>query len=152
MKKTIIFLWSMISLNALAQIEDWYKVDLSRVGYKHTKFQFEEAPTYSEWQKPADSLNTIKTIKGGSIELSVDIYTKHVYFSMDGSSLLDVGVTLFQFDKSKQRWWDNDNYYVLRSDILPTRLAFGTNITQYFGKEILETLISVVMFTVLAGT
>lgn len=132
MKKIIYFLSFLLTAPSFGQIADWYKVDLSRFGYKRSTFTFEEVPIYQEWQKQTDSLNTLKAIKGGSLELSLDIYTKHIYFSLDASTLIDVGVTLFQFDKSKERWWNNNTYYVDRSDIFPTRLAFGTNITKYF--------------------
>lgn len=129
MKKLLVLGVLSIQLNIHAQIADWYKVDISRIGYKHTTFNFENYPNSIS----ADSTFSLTKIKGGSIELSADIYTKHMYFSLDGSSILDVGVTLFQFNKSKQRWWNNDEYYVLRSDILPIRLAFGSNIGKYVG-------------------
>lgn len=129
--KKILFVAACISqLNAWSQISDWYKVDLSRIGYKNTKLTFENYPI-SNTLTDGDFQQT--TIKGGSFEMSADIYTKHMYFSIDGSSFLDIGATLFQFDKSKQRWFDNDEYFVLRSDILPVRLAFGSNIGKYVG-------------------
>jgi hypothetical protein len=129
MKKLLFLSVFCFQFSGSAQIADWYKVDLSRLGYKHTKFVFEEYPSSPYSALPITKLE----VKGGSIELSADIYTKHVYFGIDGSSILDVGVTLFQFNKSKQRWWSNDDYYVLRSDILPVRLAFGSNIGKYVG-------------------
>lgn len=113
-----------------SQLEDWYGVDLSRLGYKNTTFTFENFPIGTNPVEPSEPENVIN---GGSFELSVDFYKKHVYFSTDLSTLLDVGFTLFQFDKSKQRWFDNDEYFVLRSDILPTRLAFGSTFGKYFG-------------------
>lgn len=118
---------------SVSQISDWYRVDLSRIGYKHNSYNFELIPSNKNEQgefnaEKFDLLN----VKGGSIEFSVDIFTKHMFFSLDGSSILDVGVTLFQF-KDKERWWDNNDYSVLFSDILPVKLAFGTNITKYFG-------------------
>ena len=129
MKKLFLLIALYTPLIGFSQIADWYKVDLSRLGYKHTTFHFENYPL----NNTDPSVTSITEIKGGSFELSADIYTKNLYFTIDGSTFLDVGATLFQFDKSKQRWFDNDDYFVLRSDILPIRLAFGTNIGKYVG-------------------
>jgi hypothetical protein len=130
MKKVLFGFLLFAQTMAFSQIEEWYGVDLSRLGYKNTTFTFENYPIGTNSTEP-DEPETL--INGGSFELSADFYKKHIYFNTDLSSLLDVGLTLFQFDKSKQRWFDNDEYFVLRSDILPTRLAFGSNIGKYLG-------------------
>jgi hypothetical protein len=130
MRKILLIALLFHHLLIFSQLEDWYGVDMSRLGYKQTTFTFENYPIGFNPTSPDENATIIK---GGSFELSVDYYKKHVYFNTDLSSFLDVGVTLFQFDKSKQRWFDNDEYSVLRSDILPTRLAFGSTIGKYFG-------------------
>lgn len=132
MKKLIVFLILMPFIS-IAQISDWYKVDLSRLGYKHNFYNFELIPASKNNANEFNSrsFESMK-VKGGSFELSADIFTKYVYFNIEASTLLDVGVTLFQF-KKKERWWNNNEYTVVFSDILPVKLAFGRNITEYFG-------------------
>lgn len=131
MKKVILIFSLLFQVTAFAQLEDWYKVDLSRIGYKNTTFTFENLAITANGVETGE-FSQIK-INGGSFELSSDIFTKYMYFSIDMSTFLDVGLTLFQFDKSKQRWWNNDEYFVLRSDVLPVRLAFGHTIGKYVG-------------------
>ncbi len=130
MKTILSLLLMFVSFTGTSQIADWYKVDLSRIGYKHTTLTFENVPLSLSNNNGSSPFGQTE-IKGGSFEFSADIYAKHVYFSIDGSSFLDIGATLFQFDRTKQRWFDNDEYFVLRSDILPMRLAFGSNIGKY---------------------
>ncbi len=126
MKKWLLFacVWPAL---CFAQVEDWYKCDLSRLGYKHNVLTFENAPNGETalWQN-----DPYTRVKGGSWELSVDLFTRHVYFGFDGSFLLDAGTRLFQF-KSKERWFNNKEYSVDRGDLLPVKLAFGTNIGRY---------------------
>lgn len=131
--KNLIVILLLLPFVSIAQIEDWYRVDISRVGYKHNNFSFER-PVYFENNNTYDGSGEFESfgLKGGSFEFSVDFYTKHMYFSLDASTILDVGVTLFQF-KKKERWWNNNEYAVLNDDIFPVRLAFGTNISKYFG-------------------
>ncbi|PWH86878.1 hypothetical protein [Brumimicrobium oceani] len=129
--KKLVLLFIVFPFLSFTQISDWYKVDLSRLGYKHNSYNFELIPGKSNTSNHNENFNVLN-VKGGSSELSVDIFTRHMFFSLDGSSILDVGITLFQF-KEKERWWDNNDYYVLFSDILPVKLAFGTNISKYFG-------------------
>lgn len=132
MKKLLIILL-LTPLISFTQISDWYKVDLSRIGYKHNTYTFEEVPTVFNNGNYPDVGNFKNTVaKGGSFELSVDLITKHVYFNLDAGSLLDMGATLFQF-KDKERWFNNKQYYVDFIDLIPMRLAFGSNITPYLG-------------------
>lgn len=138
MKRVLLIVFFYSPFFTFSQVEDWYGVDLSRIGYKHNSYVFEQqlfgygvvSGNQSANDYQVRSFDPI-TIKGGSFELSADVYSKHVLFNIDASSLLDVGVTLFQF-KDKERWWDNKDYRVDYSDILPVRLAFGTNISPYF--------------------
>lgn len=127
--KKIIILLILAPLASIAQIKDWYATDLSKLGYRHNVITFETAPNN---QFASYSSNPFKTIKGGSWEFSTEIFTKNVYFGLNGSFLLDVGTTLFQF-KDKQRWYENDDYNLERGELLPVQLAFGTNIGKYVG-------------------
>lgn len=123
----------MFPLLTLSQIENWYKVDLGRLGYKHNTYTFEQMPLIlNNGTYPDIGVFPQSVAKGGSFELSVDFLTKHVYFNIDASSLLDIGATLFQ-SKDKERWFNNNLYYVDYIDMLPIRLAFGTNITPFLG-------------------
>lgn len=126
--KKLILLFCLFPFVLKAQVKDWYGSDLSRLGYKASTFEFENAPNgfASQWKS-----EPTRKIKGGSFELSSDIYGKHMYFGLDGSFLLDVGATLFMF-KPKERWWDNKEFRMDRSELIPTRLAFGANISPYF--------------------
>jgi len=132
MKTSLTALALFMALTCTSQIKDWYGVDLSRFGYKRSSIKFENRPVDEFYNYPLSTGNFgVTEARGASFELSVDLYKKHFYFNLDGSSFLDIGATLFQFDDSKQRWWDNDEYQVLRSDILPIRMAFGSNIGKY---------------------
>ena len=126
--KKIILLLSLFPFALSAQVKDWYGSDLSRLGYKASTFEFENAPNgfASDWKS-----ESTRKIKGGSFELSTDLYGKHVYFNLDGSFLLDIGATLFM-NKTKERWWDNKELRMDRVELIPTRLAFGAPITPYF--------------------
>ncbi|MBI1266469.1 MAG: hypothetical protein GC193_03455 [Cryomorphaceae bacterium] len=127
MKKGIVLLM-MLPLAAGAQIADWYKVDLSKLGYRHNVITFENAENNDVTTWAAKPLSKIK---GGSWELSTEIYGKHVFFALNGSFLMDIGTTLFQF-KDKERWYKNDTYRLERGELFPVQLAFGTNIGKYF--------------------
>lgn len=126
--KKIILLFALFPFALSAQVKDWYGSDLSRLGYKASTFEFENARNgfASQWES-----EPTRKIKGGSFELSTDVLGKHVYFNMDASFLLDVGSTLFM-NKSKERWWDNKEFRMDRVELIPTRLAFGAPITPYF--------------------
>lgn len=126
--KKILLLVILVPCFVSAQVEDWYGCDLSRLGYKNNTIKFERAANGYSHQYANDP---IRTIKGGSIELSSDVFSKHVYFGLDGSFLLDAATTLWMF-KSKERWWKNKDYLVDRMDVFPVRLAFGGRITPYF--------------------
>ncbi len=126
--KKVILLLMMLPLAAGAQIADWYKVDLSKFGYRQNVITFEnakngDATTWASYP--------FKTIRGGSWELSTEIYTKHVFVGINGNWLMDIGTTLFQF-KDKERWYKNKEYDLERSELFPVQLAFGTNIGKYF--------------------
>lgn len=122
----------LIPVSIFGQIEDWYGVDLSRLGYKHNTFTFEQQKQDNSqlWGNQNTIDFELLKVTGGSFEFSADVYSKHTLFNIDASSLLDIGATLFQF-KDKERWWNNSEYFVNYSDILPIRLAFGTRITPF---------------------
>jgi len=126
--KKLILLFCLFPFVLNAQVKDWYGSDLSRLGYKASTFEFENARNgfASQWES-----EPTRKIKGGSFELSTDIFGKYVYFSLDGSFLLDAGAALFM-NKSKERWWDNKEFRMDRSELIPTRLAFGANISPFF--------------------
>lgn len=42
--KKLLFLLLLLPLGLSAQVEYWYKVDLSRLGYRHNVLTFENAP------------------------------------------------------------------------------------------------------------
>lgn len=128
MKKGILLLM-MLPLAAGAQIADWYGVDLSKLGYRHNILTFENAQNgdVTTWAH-----SPFRKVKGGSWELSAEVYSKHVYFGINGSFLLDVGTTLFQF-KAKERWYKNSEFRIERGELIPVQLAFGTNIGKYVG-------------------
>lgn len=128
MQKILFFLLLIPSIS-FAQLKDWYKTDLSKLGYRRNIITFENAPNN---QFAAFSNNPFRTIKGASWEFSTEIFTKHAYFGMNGSYLLDIGTTLFQF-KSKDRWFKNSEYNLERGELIPVQLAFGTNIGKYVG-------------------
>lgn len=127
-KRIIALTFLLITQQSLSQIADWYGSDLSRFGYKFSKIQFESAKNghASEWED-----NPFKIVNGHSFELSADIYTKHMYFSLDGSALLDITFFYFTSLSDKERWWKNSEFRMDRSEIFPIRLAFGLPITKY---------------------
>jgi len=126
--KKILFLLIVLPGFVSAQVKDWYGSDLSRLGYKRSTFQFENAKNgYAHLY----TKEPYRKIKGGSFELSADVFSKNVYFNLDGSFLLDMASTLFMY-KSKERWWKNSEYIMDRADLVPIRLAFGSNISPYF--------------------
>ena len=125
--KNFLFLLLLMPLGLCAQVEYWYKVDLSRIGYRHNVLTFENAPN---GQAAQFKDNPFRTVKGASWEFSTEIFTKNVYFGLNGSYLFDIGTTLFQF-KEKERWFKNSEYRIERGELFPIQLAFGNNIGKY---------------------
>lgn len=130
MKKSVILLLLLFAgvFQSAAQIEDWYGVDLSKLGYRGNRLTFENGIN-GDMARWADE--PFRVVRGGSWELSSEVYNKHVYFGINGSFLMDLGTTLFQF-KDKERWYKNDEYTIERGELFPVQLAFGTNIGKYF--------------------
>ncbi|MEZ4801014.1 MAG: hypothetical protein R2809_14825 [Flavobacteriales bacterium] len=128
MKKSFTLLLLALSIGANAQLSNWYKADLSKIGYRSNSITFENAPNN---QFAAFSNEPFRTVKGGSFELSTEIFGKNVYFGMNGSFLLDVGKVLWTF-KPKERWYKNNMYSIDRGELIPVQLAFGSNIGKYF--------------------
>lgn len=126
--KKLLFLLLLLPLGLSAQVEYWYKVDLSRLGYRHNVLTFENAPN---GQAAQFKDNPLRKIKGASWEFSTEIITKNVYFGLNGSYLFDISTTLFQF-KEKDRWFKNEEYRLERGELFPVQLAFGNNIGRYF--------------------
>lgn len=124
MNKTIILFSCLIFCKiSTSQMENWYKSDLGVLGYKHNTVKFGK-PTSDEL-----------TFKGGSSDLSVDMYFEHTYFHLDASIVSDM-LIWYAIGGNKNindTWFVKDN--IGRYDqakFLPTRLAFGDNITPYF--------------------
>lgn len=119
-------------LNASSQMENWYRVDIGTLGYKSNRIGFDKLnssiPNSQNYY--ADSAQI--QFKGASIELAADIFTEHAYFQLDGSIITDLAVTLMLFRKDD--WWYKQPYGNYdQTQFLPVRLAFGDNITPYFG-------------------
>jgi hypothetical protein len=129
MKKALISMVSLVTFSVIcnAQIENWYGVDLSKLGYRGNRLTFENG---INGNMAAYAGAPFRTVTGGSWELSSEVYSKHVYFGINGSFLLDVGTVLFQFN-DKERWYDNMEYTIERGELIPVQLAFGTNIGKY---------------------
>ena len=126
--KKLIFLLFLLPSSLFAQVEYWYGVDLSRLGYRHNVITLENAPN---GQASAFQYNPFREIRGASWEFSSEVMNKHVYFGINGSYLLDIGTTLFQY-KEKDRWYKNSEYRLERGELFPVQLAFGSNIGKYF--------------------
>ncbi|MDG1159211.1 MAG: hypothetical protein P8N19_06935 [Flavobacteriales bacterium] len=126
--KKLIFLLFLLPSSLFAQVEYWYGVDLSRLGYRHNVITLENAPN---GQASAFRDNPFREIRGASWEFSSEVMNKHVYFGINGSYLLDIGTALFQY-KEKDRWYKNSEYRLERGELFPVQLAFGSNIGKYF--------------------
>ena len=126
--KKLIFLLFLLPSSLFAQVEYWYGVDLSRLGYRHNVITLENAPN---GQASAFQDNPFREIRGASWEFSSEVMNKHVYFGINGSYLLDIGTALFQY-KEKDRWYKNSEYRLERGELFPVQLAFGSNIGKYF--------------------
>lgn len=126
--KKLFFLLLLLPFSLQAQVENWYGVDLSRLGYRHNVLTFENAPN---GQASLYQDNPLRTVKGASWEFSSEIIGKHVYFGINGSFLFDIGTTLWTF-KEKDRWYENSEYKLERGELIPVQLAFGSNIGKYF--------------------
>lgn len=126
--KKLLFLLLLFPSSLFAQVEYWYGVDLSRLGYRHNVITLENAPN---GQASAFLDNPFREIRGASWEFSSEVMNKHVYFGINGSYLLDIGTTLFQY-KEKDRWYKNSEYRLERGELFPVQLAFGSNIGKYF--------------------
>ncbi len=127
MKQIIIILVFMTGI-LKAQVKDWYGCDLSRLGYKNSTIIFENAANGYASQH---SSKPFRMAKAHSFDLSVDIYTKHVFFSFDGSLILDFSYYLIAKYSAKSSWWNNAEYKMDKNEFIPARLGFGLPITKY---------------------
>lgn len=117
----------LITTNSYSQIESWYGVDKSRIGYRNTTFTFENAKPneYEKWLS-----NPTSKYNGGSTEFSFDIFNKNTYFNMDLSFFTDALLD-FVLPKNKSNWYRNEDYTISRFEFFPMRLAFGFPVTKY---------------------
>lgn len=116
------------------QMENWYGSDLSTLGYKRNYIGFDKNPeNYASNIDYTDS--SLIQFKGGSTELAADVFSKHAYFHIDGSFLLDYGYVWVQNSilkkKGKDPWYRKDFGDYDQIILLPFRFGFGTNITPY---------------------
>lgn len=125
--KRIVLIIFLVPLLSQAQVADWYGSDLSRIGYKKSTLVFENA---KNGEAHLWAGNPHKEIKGGSFELSADIFAKHLYFGIDGSWMLDALYDMYAAGR-KETWYNNKTWIVDHAEMVPVRLAFGLPITPY---------------------
>ena len=71
--KKLLFLLLLFPSSLFAQVEWWYGVDLSRLGYRHNVITLENAP---HGQASASQDNPVREIRGASWESSSEVMNK----------------------------------------------------------------------------
>lgn len=138
MKNIVLFIsFLTISFSSLSQIDKWYGSDLSALGFKSNRVHFNKLNANANSLVDYTDSSTI-SYRGGSFELAADLFTEHVYFYIDGSLIADAGFIYFRNilsskEKEKEVWFKKDFGNYDQTKFLPIRLAFGDNITPYFG-------------------
>lgn len=134
MKIVVISCVIIFPLFVSAQMENWYGSDLSTLGYKRNSINFYKNPVDYESTIDYSDSSTIQ-YKGGSTELAADIFTKNIYFHLDGSFVLDLGYVWVQNSilkkKSKDPWYKKDFGNYDQTILLPFRFGVGSTITPY---------------------
>jgi hypothetical protein len=134
MKQLIFLLFVGFFLSGYGQMTNWYKSDLSSLGYKHNWISLTKSPKdYSSGLDFTDS--STLNFKGGSTELSANVFSKHAYFHIDGSIFLDYCIVWIQRyianKKMKDPWYYKPYGDYDQISFLPVRLGFGLPITKY---------------------
>lgn len=132
MKSSILIITLLFSFLANAQMENWYKSDIGTLGFKSNRIGFDKINSSIPNSQAYYADSSQITFKGPSTELACDIFTEHAYFHVDGSFISDLALTLIMF--KKKDWWYKQAYGNYdQTQFLPVRLAFGDNITPFFG-------------------
>ena len=133
MKNIFLLILCLTSFNGFSQMKNWYRADLGTLGYKYNKVLFEKRdPNYTSPTYNYQDSNWLE-FKGGTSELSADIFTKHTYFHIDASILTDLTIAYLTSSKKREEWWFNQEGTGKfdQGKFLPMRFAFGGNITKY---------------------